>query len=228
MPGTGFSTGCYGVDPNDELGLQQLYDTNPAFKQNVDDCYQDKKVSHGGCDPDLPTSGDEPPYEPGEWNSDDDILFGSNCYAYACNDKRETPHPGKPDKPQPGDHAQIGPCRTVTCKSIFDRVRADARVQGKNVAKHSCDSACPSGTYKAMLVLGQFRLPDGRSGIDYHWYRQNNDDSGSWSHKPGCTEVTDRDSDGRTIGDPRKANRGGYKHVCGCMCIPASGITVGR
>ena len=40
---------------------------------------------------------------------------------------------------------------------------------------------------------------------DYHFYRQNSD--GTWSHKPGNTDVTKYDSSGKIIMDPRKANR---------------------
>lgn len=44
-----------------------------------------------------------------------------------------------------------------------------------------------------------------RDFFDYHWYRQNPD--GTWSHKPGKTEVRDWDYDGNPILDPEHSNR---------------------
>jgi hypothetical protein len=40
-------------------------------------------------------------------------------------------------------------------------------------------------------------------GYDYHWLRQDAD--GMWSHKPGWSEATNRDSNGKLIFDPRQA-----------------------
>lgn len=54
-------------------------------------------------------------------------------------------------------------------------------------------------------------------GDDFHWYRQ--DDDGTWSHKPGRTEATNRDNAGRVIHDPRRADRGAYTEFCGCFCV---------
>jgi len=40
-------------------------------------------------------------------------------------------------------------------------------------------------------------------GYDYHWLRQ--DANGMWSHKPGWSPATNRDSAGKLIHDPRTA-----------------------
>ena len=59
----------------------------------------------------------------------------------------------------------------------------------------------PDGSYKI--------FKDGvydHISLDYHWYRQNQD--GTWSHKPGLTEVQNTDGNGMTIVDPRTAYRG--------------------
>ena len=40
---------------------------------------------------------------------------------------------------------------------------------------------------------------------DYHWYRQNSD--GTWSHKPGGTEITNLDGSNNLIYDPSNCNR---------------------
>jgi len=49
-------------------------------------------------------------------------------------------------------------------------------------------------------------------GVDYHWYRQ--DDNGCWSHKPGSTPVTNLDDSGRFIADPLACDRGDYTDFC--------------
>jgi len=54
----------------------------------------------------------------------------------------------------------------------------------------------PSGSYKVALVF---------SNDDYHWYRQNPD--GTWSHKPGITQVTNLDASGNLIYNPKMADR---------------------
>jgi len=56
-----------------------------------------------------------------------------------------------------------------------------------------------SGTPLASLAL----VVD--PGVDYHWHRQNPD--GTWSHKPGHSEVTDLDAAGNTVLDPATADR---------------------
>lgn len=48
-------------------------------------------------------------------------------------------------------------------------------------------------------------------GVDFHWYRLDN--NGRWSHKPGDTRPTDRDNAGNQITDPRAAALGRYQFV---------------
>lgn len=48
------------------------------------------------------------------------------------------------------------------------------------------------------------------SGVDYHWYRLDNNTEGYWSHKPVSTRVTDVDGAGNKISDPRKAANSPY------------------
>ena len=62
-----------------------------------------------------------------------------------------------------------------------------------------------------------------RSGVDYHWYRL--DDDGKWSHKPGQTRVLQYDNAGRYITDPRRANMGNYRFV-GFMSTDSHGNVV--
>ena len=67
---------------------------------------------------------------------------------------------------------------------------------------------CPTGTYKVALVV---------SDNDYHWYRQDSD--GFWSHKPGRTEVTRKDSGEELIIDPQIADRGDYYDFLGYYAV---------
>ena len=69
-------------------------------------------------------------------------------------------------------------------------------------------------------------------GNDYHWYRQNspeykinnNKTHGYWSHKPGLSDVTNVDADGKLIMNPVKANRKytnlDYSKPCFFYCNP--------
>ena len=59
---------------------------------------------------------------------------------------------------------------------------------------------CSLGSYKVDLVIAE--------GVDYHWYRQNPD--GSWSHKPGRTDVLNVDASNEVIFDPELADRSYY------------------
>ena len=68
---------------------------------------------------------------------------------------------------------------------------------------------CPEGTYKVALIYGD---------TDYHWYRQNPD--GTWSHKPGRTEVTNLDANGHLIYDPLYAEHLDiYSHFYGYFAV---------
>ena len=167
---------------------------------------------------DLPTSGSEPPYEPDKWNKPG-VQDKNNCYNYARNkilDKFGRPGRGTTSEPPaPGDPG-------YNCANFVAAAKADG------MSAVDCDKACPEGSYKVALVLD----PDGSGGKlspDYHWYRQ--DKGGKWSHKPGAGDVTDKDSSGKPITDPRTADRkrktkdgwvAGYKDFCGCFCVKAS------
>ena len=69
---------------------------------------------------------------------------------------------------------------------------------------------CASGKYKVALVVDPY--------YDFHWYRQNAD--GTWSHKPGGTNVRNTDNSSEIIYDPATANRDNgyglnYEYVIG-------------
>ena len=83
---------------------------------------------------------------------------------------------------------------------IISIIKADAKVLGFVFESIDDNTECPEGCYKIAFVID-----NQEPTYDYHWYRQNSD--GTWSHKPGTTEVTNLDCSGKIIMDPRKANR---------------------
>jgi hypothetical protein len=89
---------------------------------------------------------------------------------------------------QPGD-ASGNPIASYSDISV-DGIRSRAIADGL--------SPTPiKGGYPVVLVVDP--------GVDYHWYRQ--DDNGLWSHKPGSTPVINVDASGKLITDPGAANR---------------------
>lgn len=158
----------------------------------------------------LPLSGSELDYEPDSWNktiisqdknSTTYLKNKTNCYLYAINAQKnpiknslEVMNPGAV-----GGYA-LDNRNFVGELEILSYIKEDAKELGFVFESIDEDKACPEGCYKVAFVIdnqGQF--------YDYHFYRQNSD--GTWSHKPGNTDVTKYDSSGKIIMDPRKANR---------------------
>ena len=69
-------------------------------------------------------------------------------------------------------------------------------VFGRTIRSSTYSEAPGSNEYKIALVI---------ASNDYHWYRQ--DSSGYWSHKPGLTDITNKDASGNLITDPRTCDR---------------------
>ncbi|MDR1753377.1 MAG: hypothetical protein LBR74_00520 [Eubacterium sp.] len=159
----------------------------------------------------LSISGYEEAYEPNLWNDDDEIQWNTNCYAYALNLQR---HPNGTQFPlfywsvylQPGDLAQYGNLLSSVDDdgnvdpdgmTLTNQCELDALAINGNFTAIGKYETAPSGTYKVALVVDPY--------VDYHWYRQNPD--GTWSHKPGGTEVVNVDNSDNTIYDPQYADR---------------------
>jgi hypothetical protein len=154
----------------------------------------------------LPTSGSEPPYEPGKWNKAP-VIDNNNCYSYATNIIGDTfPRPGRAGGKQPPFPGEAG----YNCDSFIAAAVSDGLV------KVDCAKACPKGSYKVALVINP--------NTDYHWYRQ--DDNGNWSHKPGSSEATNLDNSKKPITDPQTADRGPYTTFCGCLCVPPKTVKI--
>ncbi|MDJ0822673.1 MAG: hypothetical protein QNJ09_12805 [Paracoccaceae bacterium] len=134
---------------------------------------------------------DAPSYNPGFWNTPIRQPF-NNCYNYANNQATNT-------RAQPG------------------------KGTGKKYTKHSCSNVMPASVRDGLVSVPNFKTKRSgwyvalvvAPGIDYHWYRQ--DDNGCWSHKPGSTAARNTDNSGNAITDPATCDRGIYTHFCGYM-----------
>jgi len=144
-------------------------------------------------------SGSEPDYQPQEWNLPDDLRKSHNCFTYAFNvwdeKKREDCKNGDCSFHQPGYAAGYGSFPSKKFKTCVDMV---LRLKGdnKNFIKTTFLEKAPKGYSKIAIVVDP--------NADFHFIRQ--DSNGYWSHKPGQTNVTNLDSDGRLIFNPELAN----------------------
>ena len=146
----------------------------------------------------LPMSGYEIEYDPGIWNNHSDIKSGTNCYAYALNNQY-LPNTNVPWWMNPGITEEGFNCEAgnISADLVLEGVGYDSENLGFTFMSIGKYDVCPTGTYKVALVVDE--------GYDYHWYRQNAD--GTWSHKPGNTDVINFDASGNLIYDPETANR---------------------
>lgn len=162
----------------------------------------------------LPTSGAEPKWEPEAWNSDSIIKY-NNCYAYFLDDPVIT----RDAKPQPGyfglgqenvkkRNKEYG--KYSSCTEMNNRILSD----NKNIYISDENKPCSPGYYKGFLAISP--------GNDYHFYRQ--DSNGYFSHKRGNNPVSNIDSNGELIINPRIAGREypnyDYYESCNYYCIP--------
>ena len=160
-----------------------------------------------------PLSGSELKYDPDLWNSDDKIKNSHNCYTYALGKIVKKLR----SKAQPGYASGYNHINDeYQCEDFRERLKKDS--PGSYL--ETFDNKCLPGFYKVFLALDP--------GNDYHWWRQNyydeNDvNKGTWSHKPGSTDVVNVDADGKLIYNPLKANRNynslNYKKPCFFACI---------
>ncbi len=144
----------------------------------------------------LPVGGYEKNYAPTYWNKN---RYRANCYTYALNFFATTNR----DSHQPGyASGKMITKDTISKTNIINAVKKDvnyiSKVKGFRIAGETEKPGYRE--YKVALVIAP--------GKDYHWYRQDSD--GYWSHKRGITNVTRADASGRSIINPRLANRNYY------------------
>lgn len=153
----------------------------------------------------LPMSNSEPTYKPDGWNNSD-LIDTQNCYLYAFND----PRIGVKKKPHPGFTKNISSKKKdFTCSFMEQHIKIDypdTYSVGKN-------TPCKDGYSKVYTVVDTHN--------DFHFYRQDSD--GSWSHKLGGGDVTNKDASGNTIHDPSVADRKykvyNYTDPCMFSCV---------
>jgi hypothetical protein len=154
-----------------------------------------------------PLSGSEFDYEPELWNSDINIKDSHNCYSYAMGKIVK----GLISKAQPGYASGFNHISNndFSCSNLKKRIKKDS--PGNYIEKF--DNKCLPGFYKVFLALD---IPN-----DYHWWRQ--DSNGYWSHKPGSTDVTNLDGNGKKIKNPLISSRDfkhrNYNTPCFFACI---------
>ena len=171
-------------------------------------------------------SGAEPPYNPDKYNNDSAIRHSHNCFAYAfgvidplqrkkCADTKDCAVPFH----VPGKESGYDRINAKSCAETMIRTLADSD-GGYPIG---FTGKCRRGFSKIATVVDPDR--------DFHYYRQ--DTNGMWSHKPGATPVTNKDSAGNPIYDPDLAGRYypseeshkdelDYSGFCGYYCIPRS------
>lgn len=196
---------------------------NPIIKGQVY-CHYHKNIKH--CTLLSPVSGSEPVYNPDQYNNDKAIQHSHNCFAYAmgimdiskikkCREKGDCAFhsPGKKTG-HPGFSGTLG----KTCSDVISRTMADVGIESYVI---DLMTPCKKGWSKIAVVVDKNK--------DFHYYLQNLD--GSWSHKPGAREVTNKDAVGALIVNPQRASRYypkenssdtglNYSDFCSFMCVP--------
>jgi hypothetical protein len=153
--------------------------------------------------PRIVDPGSHPVFEPQRWNDNSVVQWSTNCYAYACNDPLNHQALNKPQPGQLAGAALRDAEESVVRYAVMqdDLVRDSQQLQRLIPVVRLRGEAVPDvvnvpGYYLIALVTAPH--------ADYHWLRQ--DRNGMWSHKPGWTAATNRDSAGRVIADPRQAS----------------------
>ncbi len=161
----------------------------------------------------LPLGGYEPPYEPDFWNKSFETQNTANCYAYAvlqvCSKypfcKIQPGEISRASRDKPFLRKVVNAIEKaygddLNANFIISQVKKDLG-KGRIIYKTTADATPPKGFRKVALVVAP--------NEDYHWYMQNAE--GFWSHKPGVTEVTNKDASGEIIWNPEKSDRN-YKN----------------
>ena len=176
--------------------------TNPCVAVRCDPalgCLEDR----GDFNPDFWNDHGKSPCDPLDPNDRKSTQCNNNCYAYANNYPTGTF--AQPGRGSGNPYSSIN-CAEVTAGSVSD-----------GLMPTTADAPVPPGCRKVALVV----RPPSDPRPDYHWYRQDND--GTWSHKPGETEATNRDASGNPITNPEMANTGRYTIFCGYFLVCCHG-----
>jgi hypothetical protein len=169
----------------------------------------------GGSDcPNANLAADAPLYNPSLWNDIDAVRDDNNCYSYANN--------------QPLGRAPL-PGRAHDLFVAYSSCGLDGIEEGTGVG--AIKASMSDGLKPAPSFPGKLKEGDGwyvaarlsEKFDDCHWLRQ--DFAGCWSQKNGEDIVTNVDSDGAPITDPRRGNFGKYSIFCAIL-ITNSRVTI--
>lgn len=164
----------------------------------------------------------QPSFDPSEWHACEGHVWESclqtaNCYAYALN--------------RPDYHWAIPGHGFVQAEPLHVFYGYHNLFQNLTYAEHReylIDGARQDGliaTTEPQRVAGYYSVAlffSDREDYGFHWYRQ--DSGGTWSHKNGWRPVSNHDSEGRVILDPRQDERSGYSILGGFFLAPLAGI----
>jgi hypothetical protein len=175
------------------------------------------------CPRRSPLTGYETQYRPDYHNKVKGRKDAMNCYAYAV-DYQHMPKTSNCTLsscsipfPQPGrasGYPKWSKVKGKRCPDIMGRALGD--LKGSKMSTFT--KKCPKGFRKIAFISDEDQ--------DYHVVRQ--DSNGLFSHKPGSTEVTNRDALGAKIYDPALASWNypssglNYDNFCGYLCLPAT------
>ena len=178
------------------------------------------RIHQHKCKRIAPRSGYEPDYNPSKYNKYPGLKSAQNCFAYAFHHtflpKDCTNESCNAGFHQPGiksGHPRWSDVKGKRCPDLLGRLLGDV----PSIRLSTFTQRCPKRMTKAAVVTDE--------NEDYHFYRQ--DSNGWWSHKPGSTDVTNKDATGRFIYDPALASRFypksglNYKNFCSYFCLPA-------
>lgn len=165
-----------------------------------------------GPDNPLPLSGYELVYDERYWNETATDKTGiimikslTNCYGYALNNHYIPGTKISTGNFYPGEYSNYIMTVPYTKDDIVEAINRDFKMLGENFERYvffqevSKYQICPIGSYKIAIAL------DNIGNNDFHFYRQNID--GSWSHKLGKLEITDKDFQNNIIFDPETCER---------------------
>jgi|688.fasta_scaffold627374_2 hypothetical protein len=161
-----------------------------------------------------------PDYNKKKWKKiyNNNSLYKHNCYAYALNQYNDLNITNY--KPQMGNFGYPNKIKTRSLKSCND-LKHRVLIDNPHIYSIYYNQKCKKNYYKTYLFIAPNK--------DYHWYRQ--DKNGLYSHKPGITEITDKNISHKIITNPLLANRTrittdydndvtDYTMACDAFCVP--------
>jgi len=136
-----------------------------------------------------------PNWKPELWNENipKDIKKFTNCYSYALN-RFEFNHT---KKLQPGE-INGKKYNKIDCDVIIEHIKKDLNRNDIYLTTFNSKLNCLQRKIALAIDVNSKKK-------DYHFYREDNNKT--WSHKPGSSDVTNKDASNNIIYNPEKADR---------------------